>query len=651
MEKRAMNVLASKRGLLRAATAFTFSLMASTAFAQTLPTTGDPREGLKGGDKDFAEVAKGMRLVSLTPKAAMFDSARGLTFANSDLAFRGNYVYQGNFRGFTIWDVTNKAAPKIVSTFNCATSQGDPSIFGNLLFISAESGAREDCLAANPPGATPEQNNAQRMTGVRIFDVSNPAAPKLVKNVNNCKGSHTHTLIPSQTDKNIVYIYISGGGNPRTDRPGCDLPPEHPDSYWNRLDIIKVDIRNPQAASVIGGAKVFENFTASTPRVSQRSTAPRGGGGGGAAGGIGRGNDSTGGRGARGGGRGAGADTTAGRGRGRGGDTTAGGGRGRAGGAGAQPPRIGPSNCHDVSSYPEMGLLAGACGSRGLLVDVSNPEKPVRLDAAADTNFGLWHTAVFSNDGKKVVFTDEWGGGTGPMCQAMSPLEWGANTVLTIGADKKFKQHAYFKLPAVQTAQENCVSHNGSLIPVPGRDIMVQGWYQGGVDVFDFTNPDKPFEIAYHDRGPINPTQLVTGGSWGAYWYNGYIYSSEIHRGFDILELVPSEHLSANEIAAAKSVVMAEFNPQAQPKIVWPASFAVVRSYVDQLERGKGIAAARVTALNTQITAAERAAGAARRTALTTLATAVDRDVAAATDKDRVRALATAIRDLAAATR
>jgi hypothetical protein len=298
-----------------------------------------------------------------------------------------------------------------------------------------------------------------------------------------------------------------------------------------------------------------------------------------------------------------------------------------------------------------MGLLAGACRSRGLLVDISNPEKPVRLDAAADTNFGLWHTAVFNNDATKVIFTDEWGGGTGPMCQPLSPLEWGANTVLTISPDKKLTPRSYFKMPAAQTAQENCVSHNGSLVPVPGRDIMVQGWYQGGVDVFDFTDPNKPFEIAYHDRGPIDGTRSVTGGSWGAYWYNGYIYSSEIHRGFDILELVPSEHLTQNEIDAAKLVVMPEFNPQAQPKIVWPAAFPVVKAYLDQLVRGNGLPAARLTAIRTAITGAEGASGAARRTALNNLATALDNDARTATDAAKVRMMAQAVRDLAAATR
>jgi hypothetical protein len=285
----------------------------------------------------------------------------------------------------------------------------------------------------------------------------------------------------------------------------------------------------------------------------------------------------------------------------------------------------------------------------------------VRLDAVADTNFSLWHTAVFSNDGKKVVFTDEWGGGTSPNCQAIHPLEMGGNTTLVIGADKKLTQHAYFKIPTAQSPQENCVSHNGGLIPVPGRDIMVQGWYQGGVDVIDFTDADKPFEIAYFDRGPadapsadgaaVSRARGSIAGSWGAYWYNGYIYSSEMARGLDILELVPSAQLSANEIAAAKLVVMAEYNPQSQPLITWPAAFPVIRSYLDQLGRNDGLAAARRTAIDQALTAAERASGATRRTALTALATQVDGDVAGARDAARVRAMAGAIRDLANATR
>jgi hypothetical protein len=301
-----------------------------------------------------------------------------------------------------------------------------------------------------------------------------------------------------------------------------------------------------------------------------------------------------------------------------------------------------------VTTYPAMRLMAGSCGSHGILVDVSDPEHPVRLDAASDSNFSLWHTAIFSNDGTKVVFTDEWGGGTQPKCRITDPERLGGNTILSISYNK-IVRHSYFKMLAAQTEAENCVSHNGGLVPVPGRDIMVQGWYQGGVDVFDFTDPNKPFEIAYFDRGPIQDTVLVPGGSWGAYYYNGYIYSSELSRGFDILELTPSEFLSQNELDAAKLVKFDWYNPQSQPKIVWPAAFPVVKSYHDQLVRGQGLPAARLTAIGTAITAAERASGNARRDALNTLATALDRDAATAKDAARVRAMAQAVRDLAAA--
>jgi len=322
-----------------------------------------------------------------------------------------------------------------------------------------------------------------------------------------------------------------------------------------------------------------------------------------------------------------------------------------------------------VTAYPAAKLLAGACASYGLLVDISNPEKPVRLDARSDTNFSLWHTAVFSNDGKKVVFTDEWGGGTSPMCQANSMMEMGGNTILTIDAKKKYTQHAYYKINTAQTAEENCVSHNGGLIPVPGRDIMVQGWYQGGVSVMDFTNSDKPTELAYFDRGPIDPPagadvpaatppsqggrsmRNAIGGSWGAYYWNGMIYSSELDRGFDILELQPTDQLSKNEIEAAKLVKFEEYNPQSQPKIVWPAAFPVVRSYLDQLVRWKGLSSERTTAIGNSLDAAEKQEGKARRDALNTLAKQVDKDVSGAKDPERVKLMAAAIKDLAKATK
>jgi len=607
------------------------TLASLPAHAQTYPTGNDPRNGLKPGMYDAGTAAQGMRLVSFSKKPAEFDSVRGLTFINSDVAFRDHYVYQGNFAGFTIWDVKNPSKPEMVAVVPCITSQGDPSIVGHLLFISAEgNGNRNDCAKGGV------KDPSEHMAGVRIYDVSNPKAPKLVKNVQTCKGSHTHTVIPSPTDKGVVYIYISGsqGARPATELAGCNsgTDPADVNNSMYRLDVIKVPLAHPENAEVVTGARIFTGLEpAPTSSARREAQANRGGG-----------------RGGR-GGRGA-----------RGGDST----QVAAQGAPRPDPTgpTGPRNCHDVTAYPAMHLLAGACASYGLLVDISNPEKPVRLDARADTNFSLWHTAVFSNDGSKVVFTDEWGGGTGPMCQATSMLEMGGNTTLTISKDKKFTQHSYFKLPSAQTAQENCVSHNGGLVPVPGRDIMVQGWYQGGVDVIDFTDPDHPFEIAFFDRGaadaPPAPGDTANaaggrgrgtiGGSWGAYYWNGLVYSSELARGFDILELQPTDKLSANELAAAKLVKFVEYNPQSQPKIVWPAAFPVVRSYLDQLVRDNGLSSERTAAIGKALDAAEKQSGAARGSSLTKLAAQVDKDANGAKDSAKVKTMAAEIRRLAA---
>jgi hypothetical protein len=559
----------------------------------TVATMNDPRVNLRAGTGNTAGVAaRGMRLVSYAAKPAQLDSARGLAYINSDLAFRGTTVYQGNFSGFTIWSVADPARPVELSTVVCATDQADPSIFGNLLFISAESPrSRTDC------GMQGVQNGADRMRGVRIFDVSDPRAPKLIKNVQTCRGSHTHTIVPHPTDRDVIYIYVGGSSNVRdaAEVPelacGTGTVAENPNTADYRVDIIRVPLRDPQGAAVVGYARLFQNL----PRPPGR-------------GGV------------------ALSDTSTARG------------------------ATGPSGCHDLTSYPAYNLVAGSCGSFGLLLDTRNPEKPVVTDAKSDLNFSLWHTAVFSNDAKRVVFTDEWGGGTAPRCRATDPFRLGGNTLLTI-ANGKMTQHGYFKMPAAQTNTENCVSHNGGLVPVPGRDIMVQGWYQGGVNVFDFTDPRRPVEIAFFDRGPVDSATLVMGGSWGAYYWNGHIYSSELSRGLDVLELVPGEHLSRNEIEAAKLARMEEYNPQMQPRITWPAAFPVVRSYLDQLVRNRGLPARRTTAISAALTAAERATGTARRDQLTRLAAQLDTDARAASDRARVTAMAAAVRDLAGATR
>ncbi len=607
------------RGLILFATCVIAPTLTS---AQTYPTSKDPRSTLKPGRFDAGVAASNMKLVSFTPKPAQFDTARGLTFVNSDLAFGTHYVYQANFAGFTIWDITDPAKPVATAAVRCTTSQGDPTIYGTLLFLSAEgAGNRNDC------GDGGVQDPKDHMAGVRIFDVSNPKAPKLVKNVQTCKGSHTHTLVPSPKDPNVVYLYVSGqqGARPETELAGCKngTDPADPTNSLYQLDIIKVALDHPERATVIPGARIFTGLGGAgeckqfcAPADARRAAAGRGG----------------------------------------------------------RPPvdpnmPTGPRNCHDVTAYPAMNLLAASCSTHSILVDISNPEKPVRINALEDeNNYQGRHTAAFSNDGKKLIQTDEWGGGTGPMCQASSMIELGGNTVITLDAKKKQTQRAYFKLPTAQSAEENCVSHNGGIIPVPGRDLYVQGWYQGGVSVMDFTNADKAFEIGFYDRGSIDPPQPVDvpaaaaasqgagarprgntiGGSWGAYYWNGLIFSSELDRGMDILELTPSANLSANEIAAAKLVSFTEYNPQSQPKMTWPAAFVVVRSYLDQLVRGNGLAAERTTAIAAALDVAEMKRGLARASALNALALQVDKDAPSATDGARVRAMAGEIRRLAA---
>jgi len=608
-----------QRGLMLLAATLVVPTLLS---AQTYPSAKDPRTTLKPGRFDAGIAEKNMRLLSTTPKPAQFDTVRGLTFVNSDLAFRDNLVIQANFAGFTIWDIKNPAKPALLSVVRCITSQGDPTIYGNLLFLSAEgAGNRNDCADGGV------KDPKDHMAGVRIFDVSDPTAPKLVKNVQTCKGSHTHTLVPHPKDKNVIYLYVSGqqGARPDTELAGCkngNDPADVSNSLY-QLDIIKVELDRPENARVIPGARIFtglggagecKQFCAPVdPRFAGRQRQ-----------------------------------------------------------APAEDMPDGPRNCHDVTAYPAMNLLAASCSTHSIMVDISNPEKPFRIDALSDTNnFQGRHTAAFSNDGKKIIQTDEWGGGTSPMCQASSMIELGGNTVITLDAKKKQSQRAYFKLPAAQSAEENCVSHNGGIIPVPGRDLYIQGWYQGGVSIMDFTDPDKAFEVGYFDRGSIDPPRPVDvpsaasagmnrnvrgngnviGGSWGAYYWNGLVFSSEMDRGLDILELTPSAELTANEIAAAKLVTFKEYNPQSQPKMVWPAAFVVVRSYLDQLVRGQGLAAARTTAIDAALTAAEQQTAAARAAALRTLATQVDRDVAGAKDGARVRAMAGEIRRLAAATK
>ncbi len=607
---------------------------ATPVVSATAPTP-DPRVGLKAGVWDAAQAAWNVRLVSTTPPS---DRARDAW--HSDLAMTGNYVVQGHFNGFTIYDISNRVRPVRVADYVCPASQNDVSVFRNLLFMSSEAtGSRADCGF----GGIPDPISKDRVRGIRIFDIGNIAAPKLLTSVQTCRGSHTHTVVEDPADKQNVYIYVSGsaGVRPAEEMPGCINKGDEPESSLFKIGIIKVPLNAPATASIVNAARIFQGLERTPPPTNPERNAAAGAG-----------------RGGRGGAAGAppagappvpappaGAPPAGAppapvvvAGGAAGAAAAAGPGRGGRGG--------GPSQCHDITVYPAVGLAGGACGGYGLLLDIREATHPVRIDYVGDANMSFWHSATFNNDGTKVLFTDEWGGGTAPRCRDTDKYEWGANALFAIENNKMvFK--SYYKMPAAQTAQENCVAHNGSLIPVPGRDIMVQAWYQGGISVFDWTDPAKPFEMAYFDRGPVYADRITTAGSWSVYWYNGLLVSSEIVRGLDLFELLPNALLTQNEIDAANTVKLDYLNAQGQPKITWPPSFAMAKAYLDQLERSKGLTPARLTAVRAAIGAAEKLNGNQRRTALTTLATQVGGDVTGSSDPGKVRMLQSAIAALA----
>jgi hypothetical protein len=593
------------------------------ALPATMPAPVDPvvsatapspdlRVGLRAGYWDAAQAAWNMRLVSNTPPPEAY---RGIT--SSDLAFSGNHVIQGNYNGILFWDVSNPVKPVLVRDYVCPASQNDVSVFKHLLFVSSEgTGARLDCGTQG----VREPVSKERIRGIRIFDISDIRNPKYVSNVQTCRGSHTHSVAADANDPDHVYVYISGSSRVRSaeELPGCatGTMAENPDTSEFRVEVIKVPLAAPQNAEVVNYARLFNDLAAPPRRVEPARE-----------GGAGRGGAAA--------GRGAAAGAAA-------------AGRGaRAGGRGGRPP-MGPSQCHDITTYPEAGLAGGACGGYGLLLDIREVAHPVRMDFAGDPNMAFWHSATFSNDGTKVLFSDEWGGGRGARCRADDRLEWGADAIFTVERGK-LVFHSYYKMPAAQTEWENCVAHNGSLLPIPGREVMVQGFYQGGITVFDWTDPKKPFEIAYFDRGPLEDGRLTSAGSWSVYWYNGLIYSSEIARGLDVYELVPTPHISQNEIDAARTVIFPEANAQEQKKITWPPSFALARAFLDQLERSNGLSAQNVSAAREALTAAERGTSAERRAALQQLGTRLNGQVAGASDQAKMRMLVSAVNDLAAA--
>lgn len=628
--------------------------MPAAPMMSTTPPSPDPRVGLGAGLMDAEEAIWNLRLVSATPPPPEFF---GVT--NSDLAFTGNYAIQGNYNGWQIWDISNPVAPQLVSGFVCPASQSDVSIYRNLLFVSGEGmTGRLDCGTEGVREAV----SPHRLRGIRIFDITDIRNPVNVGNVQTCRGSHTHTVLEHPGDNDNVYIYVSGSAGVRSsdELEGCSsaMPNEDPNTALFRIEVIRVPLANPGAAQIVSSPRIFDDLVA-PPRhgdapddialMQERLAAARARG------------DYT----ATVNGReivlasritqpmldsivsarnGTGAPTAA--------DSAAL--RGSIqeivntmfGAGDRSGPRPGPTQCHDITVYPAIGLAGGACEGYGMLLDIRNPENPVRISAVADSNFAYWHSATFSNDGSKVLFTDEWGGGSQPKCRASDPKEWGANAIFTIENGEMVFQE-YFKLPAAQTPQENCVAHNGSLIPIPGRDVMVQGWYQGGITIFDWTDPKNPVEIAFHDRGPISADEMISGGSWSVYWYNGVIVSSEIARGLDIFELIPSGFISQNEIDAAKTVHFDHLNPQGQPHMTWPPSYALSRSYVDQLERSGGLSASRIAGIRTALVGAERASVSAQRSMLNALADDVGRDAASSSDAAKVGMLVESLRALA----
>ncbi|MFL5605297.1 MAG: LVIVD repeat-containing protein [Gemmatimonadaceae bacterium] len=579
----------------RTTTRWTRALVLPAAFALSSSLHAqrpDPRVGLGAGWMDARSAISNLELVAHRDRPQGFVNMANMGdfgVANSDLAFGGTYAFQGNFNGFQVWDISNPASPKLRASLVCPGGQGDPSVYGNLLFISVEeTRGRIDCGTQGVHDTV----SAERFRGVRIFDISTIDRPRQIAAVQTCRGSHTHTLVTDPKDPANLYVYVSGTSSvrPNAELAGCSgaRPEQDPNTSLFRIEVIRVPLAAPQNARIVSQPRIFADSAT------------------GAIAGL-----------YRGGNHGAGTQSTA--------ET---------------------NMCHDITVYPEIGLAAGACSGNGILLDIRDVANPKRIDEVTDPNFAYWHSATFNNDGTKVLYTDEWGGGTQPRCRATDRPEWGADAIFTLG-NRKLRPAGYFKLPAPQTATENCVAHNGSLIPVPGRDIMVQAWYQGGISLVDFSDPSHPKEIAYFDRGPMDANKLALGGFWAAYWYNGNIYGSEIGRGLDVFRLKPSEQLSQNEIDAAMLVKMDRFNPQLQTRLVWPASFVVARAYLDQLQRNDGLRKSWADPVSRDLARAERLQGGQRRAALTSLATRLDRDARVAGDSARVKALASVVRDLA----
>lgn len=478
-----------------------------------------------------------------------------LSFAQTDMAFRGDVLVTGNYHGFNIYRLTEAKAPTLLSSVVCPGGQGDVSIVGNLLIMSVEQTlGRVDCGRQGVSGEV----SPERFRGLRIFDISDLTSPRQVGQVQTCRGSHTHSVVFEDKDRIVVYNSGTAGVRKGEELAGCvgRVPGDNRTALF-RIDVVEIPKADPSKSRIVDSPAVF-------------------------------------------------ADEATGR--------LAGLWQGGSHGEGTQETSE-TDQCHDITVFPTRKLAAGACSGNGIIFDISDPLKPKRLDVVTDKGFAYWHSATFNNDGTKVIFTDEWGGGSRPRCRSFDPRNWGADAIYDI-VDGKLVYRGAYKLPAPQTENENCVAHNGSIVPVPGRDIFVQAWYQGGLSVIDFTDSTKPTEIAFFDRGPISDKAEVLGGYWSTYWYNGRIYGTEIARGLDVFELLPSPHLTANEIAAAKAAnQVGTFNPQQQHPVSWPEAPVVARAYIDQLQREGRFTARQVATLSAMLDKAQARLEAGRKDA------------------------------------
>lgn len=470
-----------------------------------------------------------------------------LSFANTDMAFAGDKLVAGNYHGFNVYQLDENGMPQHYSSVVCPGGQGDVSIVGDILIMSVEqTRGRVDCGLQG----VSEDISPERFRGLRVFDISDLARPVQVGQVQTCRGSHTHSVVDADEDRIIVYNSGTAGVRDEEEMEGCiGFVPGDERTALFRIDVIEIPLDDPSQSRIVDSPAVFAD-----PETGRLA-------------GLWEGGDH---------------------------------------GEGTQETRR-TDQCHDITVFPSANLAAGACSGNGIIFDISDPMKPKRIDEVVDPGFAYWHSATFNNDGTKVLFTDEWGGGSRPRCRASDPQDWGADAIYDI-VDGELAFGGYFKIDAPQSDQENCVAHNGSIIPVPGRDIFVQAWYQGGISVIDFTDSANPVEIAFFDRGPIHDERLVLGGYWSTYWYDGKIYGTEIVRGLDVLELMPSEHLTENEIAAAAIADQgAVFNPQQQFPVSWPAEPVVAHAYLDQMERSSAAPADMIAGVRDMLGKAEAA--------------------------------------------